>query len=252
LYSNHGNFRWVAGTRNRFSALASAELFVHNRCALKQFLSPFLQPRSVAFFRFSFRLRAVSLFAAVCVIAAVVCVATGCGGAPSGDVVPTYNPKAASAAALKLLDSNQNGSIEAGELTPALLSAMPRIDLDGNGKLTDKEISERINFYKTQNLPSANMECLVLRRGQPVPQAKVTLVPEEFLKTTIKPAAGTTNANGRAFLATEGNNNTGVQLGLYKVQIILPDAGGAETTLGAEVSMDVPGFERGLIFELNP
>lgn len=187
--------------------------------------------------------------------------ASGCGN-PQQDVVPSYSPSGSASQAISLYDKNGDGSLEAGELAqcPSLQTALPRVDQDGNGKLSAGEISTRIASYKSQALAAIALECVILSNGQPLPNAVVTLVPEEFMKTSLQPAKGTANSTGRAFVRTEGNSTTGVQLGLYRVQVSLPNAAGeetlpaqfnTETALGVEVSTDVPGLERGVIFDLK-
>jgi hypothetical protein len=126
--------------------------------------------------------------------------------------------------------------------------------------LTAAELTARITSYKNQALAATTLEALILSNGQSVPNAVVTLVPEEFMKASLKPAKGTANQTGRVFLATEGLTTGGVQLGLYRVEISLPGPGGEETipaqfnketTLGVEVSTDVPNLERGIIVDLK-
>jgi len=182
----------------------------------------------------------------------------GCGNSD----IPSYDPSRSAAQALKLYDTNGDGALEGPELKPcpSLQVALPKIDLDGNGKLTKEELATRITSYKNQELSAITLEALILSNGQPVPNAVVTLAPEEFLKESLKPARGTANQTGRAFLATDGISAGGVQLGLYRVQVSLPGAAGeetipakfnAETTVGIEVSTDAPGIERGIVLDLK-
>ncbi len=192
------------------------------------------------------------------------CVSTsGCGGNPDGISVPSYDPSGASRQALKLFDENQNGTLEASELSncPSLLVAMPRIDADGNGKLTAAEVRARIAQYQEQAVGLMSLDCIVSWNGQPLPNAKVTFVPEEFLKGSIQSATGITDNTGRVGLKKDGIDFAGIQVGLYRVQISLQNESGVETipeqyntktTLGADVAPDVVGLERGLRLELKP
>jgi hypothetical protein len=143
---------------------------------------------------------------------------SGCGDS-DGISVPTYSPGGSASQAIKLHDANGNGTLEATELShcPGLQSALPRVDEDGNAKLTANEISARISFYKAQDLAATALHCIIMRNGQPVPSAKITLVPEEFMKDALQPASGTTDNLGRASLAPTGSTIAGVPLGMYRV-----------------------------------
>lgn len=193
------------------------------------------------------------LFAAAC--------CAGCGNS-EGVTVPAYSPGSSASQALTLFDENKNGSLEGSELIncPGLQSALPRVDQNGDGKLTSSEISARIGYYKAQAVGLTSVQCVVLRNGQPVPNAKVTFVPEEFMKKTLQPATGTTDSSGRTGMKREGLDFPGIQVGMYRVQVSLPNEAGEEslppqyneqTILGAEVASDVPDLERGLVFDLK-
>jgi Ca2+-binding EF-hand superfamily protein len=183
----------------------------------------------------------------------------GCG---CGSEVPAYSPSSSAAQAIKLYDANGDGDLDESELKscPSLRVALPQIDLDNNGKLTAAEISTRIASYQKQALTAMSLEALILSNGQAVPKAEVTLVPEEFMKDSLRPAKGTANEAGQAFLTTPGLTAAGVQLGLYRVQISKPGPAGeetippqfnTETTVGVEVSLDVRDLERGITVDLK-
>ena len=183
----------------------------------------------------------------------------GCG---CGSEAPSFNPRKSAAEAIKLYDANGDGVLEVSEMKscPSLKVAMPLIDLDNNGKLTADEISTRIASYQKQALTAMALEALILSNGQPVPQAEVTLVPEEFMKGSLRISKGTTNGTGRAFLMTEGLTARGVQLGMYRIQITKPGMAGEETipsqfnketTVGIEISTDVRDLERGITIDLK-
>jgi hypothetical protein len=187
--------------------------------------------------------------------------AGGCAKS-DGVTVPTYDPSGSANKALELFDENKNSAIDGSELAkcPGLQAAMPRVDQDGNGKLTANEISARVSQYQTQSVGMMSLTCKVTYNGQPLPGAKITFVPEEFMSKVLKPATGTANVDGQAGLTTEGAPVGGIQVGLYRIQVSLPDAAGqeslparfnTESTLGAEVALDVPQLERGLKLDLK-
>jgi len=186
----------------------------------------------------------------------------GCGGSTVNVSIPSYSPGSSGSSAIKRFDTNQNGTIEGGELAncPGLQAALSRVDRDGNGKLTASEIGDRIGYYGSQPIGVMALVCNVTWNGQPVPNAKVTFVPEEFFAGAIQSATGTTDANGSVALQKEGLDFPALQLGMYRVQVSALNSAGAETippqfnantTLGAEVAPDAPGQERGLNIELK-
>lgn len=186
----------------------------------------------------------------------------GCGSSEGTVSIPSYNPGSSSSQAVSLFDENKNGTIEGAELIkcPGLQTALPRIDQDGDGKLTAGEISTRIAFYKSKAVGLTSVHCVVTKNGVPLQNAKVTFQPEEFMKSTLRAASGTTDNTGRAGLKREDLEFPGMQIGLYRVLVSLPNEMGAEsippefnekTTLGAEIAPDVPGLERGLVFDLK-
>ncbi|WP_145099809.1 EF-hand domain-containing protein [Anatilimnocola aggregata] len=163
---------------------------------------------------------------------------------------------------MRLFDSNQNGSIEGGELAacPSLQAALPMIDRDGNGNLTAAEIEARLQQYGGQQIGLMPLQCTISRGGQPVANAHVQFVPEAFLKHAIQPASGKTDSQGVAWMKVAGSDTRAMQLGLYRVEITAPNDSGqetipsqfnAQTTLGAEVATDNPNVESGLTFDLS-
>jgi hypothetical protein len=181
----------------------------------------------------------------------------GCDRPPPGVVKPSFSPSRAGSQAIDLFDKNKDGAIEGGELaaSPGLQAAFPRIDVNSDGKLTAGEIADRVSSYAAQPIAAMPLLAKITWNGQPVANAKVTFVPEPFLKDVIKPATGTTDGSGAVSLTQEGLDFAALQLGMYRVEVSLAKDGGSEsippqfnveTTLGAEVAPDVPNLERGL------
>jgi hypothetical protein len=78
----------------------------------------------------------------------------------------------------------------------------------------------------------------------------VTLIPESFLGSSFKRAAGTSDANGIVRFRTAGMDVDGVPCGLYRAEISKQDEAGkeillprynAQSTLGCEVAPDLRG-----------
>jgi hypothetical protein len=188
--------------------------------------------------------------------------AIGCGKRPEKIVVPSFSPGAAAAAALKAYDKNANNSIESGELAecPALQMAIQRIDKDGNGKLTDTEISERIATYNALGANSMMARSFVVTLdGMPVANANVRFEPEEFMLGSIKPAVGVTDNAGRVSPRKEGSEYPSMQVGMYRIKIsrregeteTIPAQFNSESKQGIEIAPDVPGQERGMTLDLR-
>lgn len=182
----------------------------------------------------------------------------GCGG-PSVDV-PAYNAAQAASEAIELYDKNNDGKLDADELkaAPALQSAQALIDTDGDGNLSRDEIAARIAQYAASNLGAVQFHCTVLLNGQPLSRAKVRLVPEPYLSSSIEPAVATTDESGAAFPRIESSELPGVRCGLYRIEIVagdgqtaVPSRYNADTELGQEVSSDTPGLERGITYALK-
>lgn len=193
---------------------------------------------------------------------AAVCLATGCGKRPEKITLPSFSAGAAAAAALKAYDKNANNSVEGSELAdcPALQMAIQRIDKDGNGKLTDTEISERIASYNALGANSLMARSFIVTLdGQPLANANVRFEPEEFMLGSIKPAVGVTDATGRVSPRKEGSEYPLMQIGMYKIKIsrregeteTIPAQFNTETKQGIEIAPDVPDQERGVTLDLR-
>ncbi|MHB1033906.1 MAG: hypothetical protein ACYC35_03665 [Pirellulales bacterium] len=195
---------------------------------------------------------------AVCLVAVLV---AGCNRAPSRIAMAGIDPSGAAAAALAEFDTNKDGAISGAELDkcPSLKSAMKTIDKNGDGKITADEITARINEWISAKTAVQQLTCTVKLNGQPLKNAKVTLVPEKFLGGDLKPAVGTTNEYGMASLSVENAPLPGVQTGLYRVQIsanvggkeLIPAKYNTQTTLGQEVAMGVESIRIGVVYNVT-
>jgi hypothetical protein len=196
-------------------------------------------------------------------LAFLVAVPIGCSDAPV--TAPELDPEEAARQAMVECDANQDGSLDAAELErcPGLRAAQAAMDADGNGQLTESEIADRIESYVGDELVVTTFPCHVLFDGRPLVGAEVTLVPESFLGPALKPAAGVTGEGGNAVLSVpevQEKGFAGVYCGLYRIQISLRNAAGAElvpakyntqTTLGQEVAPGVRELDRGVTLNLS-
>lgn len=188
----------------------------------------------------------------------------GCSNAPSRVTAPGISGSAAADAIAKY-DKNGDGALDDEELkaVPALskdygtgdasvAGAKSRFDKNSDGNITADEISARINEWVDSKVGLLQFSLQVTLDGRPLEGATVTLVPEEFLGTSIKTASGVTDSTGRANTAIAAEdlqaNETGLsgmRVGVYKVQITHPSTNipakyNTETTIGVEVAQDDP------------
>lgn len=178
----------------------------------------------------------------------------GCSSAPSRVVAPPINPNAGPDAIAKA-DKNGDGGIDEAEAkanSPGLFEpgAKARFDTNGDGKITADEITARVDKWNESKIGLTQYSLAITIDGQPVEGATITLVPEEWLGTELKPGTGVTDATGRANITIAPGdlkpNEAGLQgmrLGVYKVQVThpsmqLPAKLNTATEHGVEIAHD--------------
>lgn len=181
------------------------------------------------------------------VLAAAV-LAAGCsgGGGPTG---PQISPREAADQALSEFDANKDGALDAKELEacPGLQSGMKQADKNSDGRLTADEILDRLTLFQQQGM-QADVSAEVTLDGRPLAGATVTLVPEKFMGSGVKPATATLDEMGTGYFSTEGAAAQ-IALGYYRVQVsknaqgreTIPAKYNAKTVLGQEIAPDVGG-----------
>jgi hypothetical protein len=182
-------------------------------------------------------------------IFAVLLTSMGCSGKP-GRLDPPDIPADAGEQAVAKYDADGSGSIDGAELTkvPALKATLGRVDKNNDGRVTAEEINQRIDSWRHSKTALMRFVVNIRRDGSPLEGATVTLVPESFLGTALKTAKGTTRGNGSANVEISRNpDESGVQLGYYRIEVTKPDQSGKEllparfntdTELGAEICRD--------------
>lgn len=181
--------------------------------------------------------------------------ALGCSGKP-GRLEPPAIPSDAGQQAVTKYDANGNGAIDGDELgkVPALKASLKRVDANGDGQVTPEEITARIDAWRKSRVALTRVTATVRRDGRPLSDAVVTLAPESFLGDAVKAARGTTDNSGSTHLEiSRSPDESGVQLGFYRIEVSKQGADGqeqiparynAETELGVEVTRDDPSSER--------
>lgn len=181
------------------------------------------------------------------ILLAVICT-SGCNRGPSRIVPPEINPKAAAAEAISLYDANKDGALNAGELAkcPGISAELKAYDTDGNGAVSQEEITARITDLRKHGVGLTRLNCNVMVNGRGIEHATVRFEPEPYLGQEIQAAEGVTNARGVAQLAipaeklpSDQQGLKAVHYGTYKVRIThptvkLPPKYNTETTLGYE------------------
>ncbi len=181
------------------------------------------------------RMKQDSFVANVSAMVLSVLLVAGCG-----DRIDTskskLDPQSMASKAMELYDKNSDGALDSEELeqSPALLSAMARVDSDRDGRLTAEEIAGRFEQYSSLStfIPG---QVKVYKQGRPLMQATVTFEPEEFMRGTIPIYQGTTTESGEVFLKSEPAT-LGLAVGFY--QVTIERANGTKSTLGCEIADD--------------
>ena len=173
---------------------------------------------------------------------------TGCNGALPPVKPPAIDVDAAAQGALARFDADGNGSIEKTEACAGISSQWERYDEDDNGSLNSEELEARFSKWADGDTGMMNLRVQLSYRGQPLPDAEVTMTPYEFLGDQMLASEGTTDRYGYAFMAVPKANlpktqqtNFGMQVGLYEVAIThpaiaLPDKYNTATTLSVDLS----------------
>jgi hypothetical protein len=173
---------------------------------------------------------------------------SGCG---SAGATLTINSSKAAREAIKLLDSNSDGKLEAGEIQnscPGLFAAFAIYDTNRDNFVDEEELRTRFQGLVDTQVGVVSFDLVITLNGSPLADAKVTMTPMPFLKDYLKPAEGTTDRGGMASMGISPTDPT-VQYGLYSVTVSkmtgskeqLSDKYNTKTTLGCEVGKENRG-----------
>jgi hypothetical protein len=178
----------------------------------------------------------------------------GCSRGPASVHRPDFDPQEASEQAVQQYDANGDGELSEQELAacPGILYNLTLYDIDGNKKVSIKELEQRLRDLRTANIGLTKLTVEVRQNGRPLQGAEVKLVPEAYLGTEVKPARGKTSARGSAImdipdseLPASDKGLIGVHYGTYKVEIThptisIPAKYNSQTTLGYETQRGNP------------
>jgi hypothetical protein len=171
----------------------------------------------------------------------------GCNKRPARVDVPAFDPPGMTVTVFDKYDADRDGLLTNAELAaaPGIVAAYKSIDADGNGQVDRTEFEQHLAQYSVGRIGAQSLTCFVNLNGQPLSNAVVDFIPEEFLAGVIQPARAKTNRHGSGpALPVEAGGPIGISPGMYRVTIslkngeqeTLPAQYNSESTLGHEVS----------------
>jgi hypothetical protein len=175
---------------------------------------------------------------------------TGCSSTPSSVEAPSIDADDAAQKAIALYDKSGDAILDTAELanSPGLLMALKVYDANGDQKISEEELSERIASWSSSGPAMMTVDCRVTVDGRPLPGANVRYVPESYFDGALHEGVGVTSENGMATIAIAPENLAeglkrirAMNAGTYKVQVThptvkIPEKYNVQTTLGTEVS----------------
>jgi len=171
---------------------------------------------------------------------------SGCSKAPTR-VVPEAPASNSAEAAVELCDADKDGLLSEMELlkAPGLKSGLKQADADLDGKLSASEINGRIAAWTKTKVARMPLVVIVTRRGMPLVDAEVRVIPESFQGTALPIGAAKTNGQGLATPTAPVSEEkpSGLPPGYYRIEIQsasgdLPASYNSATTLGVEMATD--------------
>lgn len=180
----------------------------------------------------------------------------GCSGRPGRVEVVDFEAPAAARKAIELYDTNGDHKLADDELrsVPGIFKWKRLYDLDADGSVSEQEIEQRIEKWRSDKLSFRSISANVTLDGRPVSHARVEIIPEPYLGESIKPASGITNEYGYASLSVapddlpaalkqRGVKAGGVYVGTYKISVThpsrtLPQLDTKSLPLGDEIARD--------------
>jgi hypothetical protein len=185
----------------------------------------------------------------------------GCFRFAKGPDRPDLTPKQSAVQAMEMYDKDRDSRIDDQEVeqSPGLKIAFQRVDKNGDGAISQEEIEERINYYKTAKTTIVSGETQVKINNRPLEGATVTFEPESFLGSSFTTCSGVTNEFGIAHVTGHDATFPGIYLGFYRVKIskdvngreFVPGKYNIETQLGYEAADDIPLQSTAIKFDLK-
>jgi hypothetical protein len=190
-------------------------------------------------------------------------ICAGCDRPPPRVLAPSFDTGSA-ATALTSFDENKDGKISGKELDkcPGIKASLKVMKTDKDKGVTKEMITGRIEKWIESKIGRTTISCTVTRNGKPLEGAKVTFVPEPFLKDALpQNAEGVTNQMGMAMISLPVETGPdadppGIPPGMYRVEVTkagdnIPAKYNTATELGQEISLDNIDIQMGIKFPLK-
>ena len=185
--------------------------------------------------------------------------ATGCNNGPKRVAAPKLDAKEITDKVMSTFDSNSDGVLDESELesAPSLAYSLKAIDTNENGQLETAEIQDRFATYVRLKIARKRFNMQIRRKGRPLPDATVEMVPAPFMEGLIAPANGVTEADGVATMdAKLSARRATVNLGFYRIKVNsdkkkIAAKYNEQTTLGVEVAPVADSMDTNVVFDLK-
>ncbi len=159
---------------------------------------------------------------------------------------------------MQLYDVDRSDALDEKELqrAPGLAASLPHLDTNQDHKIAPDELQARLKLYEELQTGLRAKTFRVTLRGRPLADAKLKLIPEQFLEGVIEPAEGMTDASGTVVPQTATYDIPAVRLGFYRVEIEsdtakIPEKYHKDSMLGVEISPISEGYESGGTISLD-
>ena len=182
----------------------------------------------------------------------------GCNNGPARVAAPRLDAEEITDLALKEFDKNSDAVIDEEELkeAPSLRYSMKALDKNENGDLERAELLERFETYVRRKIGLRQQDVLVRRKGRPVANATIELVPAPFMEGMIESAKGETGPTGHAMLKTVNQPIPAVRVGFYRAKVTSDNETfdakfNTNTTLGFEIPPVTDGLGTESVIDLK-
>ena len=183
---------------------------------------------------------------------------SGCSNGPKRITAPKLDAEEITNRALTEFDKNQDSVIDAEELkdSPSLSYSMVAIDRNENGELERDELMARFETYVKRKIGLRQQQILVKKKGRPLANVNVELVPAPLMEGLIVTAKGQTGPSGYAMLKSENAPAPAAQVGFYRAKVTsdkqkIDAKFNTETTLGVEIAPNTDGLGTEMVIELK-
>src|SRR3954469_21803563 len=107
---------------------------------------------------------------------------SACSRSPGRVTPPKIDPERAAIEAIRLYDTDKDGSLNAAEIKkcPGMLVEIKSYDRDGNGLVSREEIAARIQDLRKHGIGLTRLNCDVTANGRGLKDATIEFEPEPY------------------------------------------------------------------------